>query len=161
MELFLACLLLLSAISVLLARKPVWAGLSFLVSLLTLSLFYFQLSAHFIAAMQILVYAGAIMVIFMFVIVLFQDAYQEIDEVDAQSSKLWTLFSLSLFLIVASFFLSRLVGHLPKPESAPAPFGTVASLGKLLFVDFFFPFEALIMLFLVSIVGAVYIARER
>ena len=55
----------------LLAKQPVHASLSFLLTLLSLSSLYLQLSAQFIAVMQILVYAGAILVLFMFVIVLF------------------------------------------------------------------------------------------
>ena len=63
--------LILSAMGVILLRKPLYACLSFLLSLLLLAAFYLQLYAEFIAVMQILIYAGAILVIFVFVIVFF------------------------------------------------------------------------------------------
>ena len=73
-------LLVLASLGVILCKKPVHSCLSFLLTLLLLAGLYLNLQAPFISAMQILVYAGAILVIFMFVIVLFQDAYLAIEE---------------------------------------------------------------------------------
>ncbi len=82
----LGLLLLVSSLGVLVLPKPVHASLSFLVSLLMLAVFYLELSAQFIAVMQVLVYAGAILVIFMFVIILFQDAHEQIAKYEAKSA---------------------------------------------------------------------------
>src|SRR5581483_9485736 len=83
--------LILSSLGVILFKKPVHACLSFLFSLLILAGIYLQLSAEFIAVMQILVYAGAILVIFMFVIILFQDAHEQIEKFKAQNNRLFLM----------------------------------------------------------------------
>lgn len=156
----LCSILILSSLGVILARKPVYSGLSFLLALLTLSGIYLELSAQFIAVMQVLVYAGAILVIFMFVIILFQDAHQQIHKFEAKSSPL--LLSAAAFSIfLALIFLgARLVGLAPAGKEIVGDYGTVQSLGILLYVEFFFPFEAVILLFLIAVVGALYIGRK-
>lgn len=156
----LGAILILSSLGVVFARKPVYAALSFLMTLFTLSVLYLQLHAQFIAVMQILVYAGAILVIFMYVIILFQDAYQHIKHHKMRSSPIL------LILAGASFFCTLvLLGKhfidLPKAqETLPDDFGTVQGIGKLLYIDFFFPFEAIILLFLVAIIGALYVGKK-
>ncbi len=141
-------------------RKPVHASLCFLLTLLTLAVVYLQLSAQFIAVMQVLVYAGAILVIFMFVIVLFQDAYQQIARIPAKSASLLLLGAGAAFLLVLVFLGQKMVGIPPNPEGLPDNFGTVQGLGQALYIDFFFPFEAVILLFLIAVIGALYIARK-
>lgn len=159
-EALLGILVIMSALAVILAPKPVWAGLAFLLTLITTSVIYVELSAHFIAAMQIFVYAGAIMVIFMFVIVLFQDAYLEIDKVPARTSKPWLVIAALSFLGASALFLFHLYDYSPVKAPLAPTHGTVQSLGKILFIDFFFPFEAVILMFLVALVGAVFIAKR-
>lgn len=156
----LGLILLASSLGVILARKPVHSSLFFLVTLLALSALYLHLSAQFIAVMQILVYAGAIMVIFMFVIVLFQDAYSQISQHKAQSSPPFLIAAGGAFLLALIFLGSRLTGLKPAPAQAPEGFGTVEALGKAIYIDFFFPFEAIILLFLVAMVGALYIGKK-
>lgn len=158
-EWFLGTLLILSSLGVILLRKPVQASLSFMLTLLTLAALYLQLSADFIAVMQVLVYAGAILVLFMFVIILFQDAHEQISRYQAKSlPSLLALAALS-FVGLLGLLGSRLLGITP---AVPLPdgFGTVESLGKALYIDFFFPFEAVVLLFLVAIIGAVYIGKK-
>jgi NADH-quinone oxidoreductase subunit J len=156
----LGIVLLLSALGVILAPKPVHASLSFLLTLIALAALYLQLSAQFIAAMQILVYAGAILVLFMFVIILFQDAHSQIAEYKANSSPI--LLGLAGIAFASALILvgSQLM-HWPADGNAlPPDYGTIQALGKALYLDFFFPFEAIILLFLVAIVGALYIGKK-
>ena len=158
-------ILILSALGILLAKNPVHACLSFLLTLLSLAALYLQLSAQFIAMMQILVYAGAILVIFMFVIVLFQDAYQQIEEFKAQSSVPLIIAAAVLMPIIFIFLGGQLYHDSMTMGSdalvqLPKDFGTAQALGHALYLDFFFPFEAVILLFLVAIVGAFYIGRK-
>lgn len=156
----LGLVMLFSAVGVLLARKPVHASLSFLLTLLTLALFYINLFASFIGVMQVLVYAGAILVTFIFVIVLFQDAHYQIEQHPAQSSK-WLVFAAGIAFLAALGAFSHVLFELPPAHpKAAANFGHVEGLGKALYLDFFFPFEAVIFLFLVAIVGAFYIGRK-
>lgn len=153
-------LLILSSLGVILAKKPVHASLSFLVTLLSLAAIYLQLSAQFIAVMQILVYAGAILVIFMFVIVLFQDAHEQIARYEPLSSPLLLFIAATAFLLTIAFLGTQLVGFVASKEQLPEGFGTVQSLGEALYVDFFFPFEAVILLFLIAVIGALYIGKK-
>ena len=145
---------------ILLVRNPVQASLCFLLTLLCVAALYLELSAQFIAAMQILVYAGAILVIFIFVIVLFQDAHHQIDHTPPRSRSLLLLSAGILFIGALVFFGAQLArlpyGH----EEVIQHYGTAHSLGRLLYIDFFFPFEAVIMIFLAAVIGALYIARK-
>lgn len=161
MNLFLGLILILSSIGVIAARKPVMSSLSFLLTLLTLATFYLTLSADLISVMQVLVYAGAILVIFMFVIVLFQDAHDQLSHYKPKSS-IWVLWLGAVSLMI-SFILLASQFELLRDSKAELPknYGTVQHLGKALYIDFFFPFEAIVLLFLVAIIGAVFIAKKK
>lgn len=159
-QLILGFISLLSALGVISLKKPVHACLSFLLTLLTLALFYLELQAPFISVMQILVYAGAILVIFMFVIVLFQDAYLQIGEHKAESSTLLRYSAVGLFILTALLLVSRLEHLQFSNVPLPSNYGSVQALGEALYVDFFFPFEAVGLLFLIAVVGALYIGRK-
>ncbi len=156
----LGLLIIVSSFGVILARKPVHSCLSFLFTLISLSALYLQLEAPFIAGMQLLVYAGAILVIFMFVIILFQDAYQAIKQYPAKSTPLWQTVAALLFVAVSVAIGKQIAPLLPVPEKLPAGYGSVEALGRALYIDFFFPFEAVGLLFLVAIVGALYIGKK-
>lgn len=156
----LGIILILSSLGVILAPKPVQSSLSFLLTLLTLAALYLQLSAQFIAVMQVLVYAGAILVLFMFVIILFQDAHQQIARFKARSASVFLFLAASSFILMLSLFGSRLFGLKQAQPEVSSGFGTVESLGKTLYIDFFFPFEAVVLLFLVAVVGALYIGKK-
>lgn len=157
---FLAFLLILFALGVIVIKKPVYSALSFLATLLILSIYYLEHSAEFIAAMQILVYAGAILVVFMFVMVLFQDAYQKIEQVPPKSAKGLLIVAGTLFSGTLVYFAYRLKGMEGGINKIPEGFGTVQSLGRSLYIDFFFPFEAVVIIFLIACVGALYIGRK-
>lgn len=152
-------LLILSSLGVILAKKPVHACLSFLLSLLMFSALYLHLSANFLAILQILVYAGAILVIFMFVIVLFQDIHQQIRRFVAGSSRWWLALSGLAFSLALVFVGMHFLGLSPAKE-LEGDFGTVHSLGRGVFVAFFFPFEAVVLVFLTAIVGALYLGKK-
>jgi NADH-quinone oxidoreductase subunit J len=156
----LGCILILSSLGVILLRQPVHASLSFLLTLFAVAAFYIELSAEFIGVIQILVYAGAILVIFMFVIVLFQDAHLQIEEFRPQSSPLFLSIASALFLLTLIFFGKRLIGlnHIIRDKSSA--WGSVQAIAETLYIDFMFPFEASIPLFLVALVGALYIGKR-
>ena len=156
----LGSILLLSSLGVIIVRKPVHACLCFLVTLLMLAALYLQLDAQFISVMQVLVYAGAILVIFIFVMMLFQDAHQKIDLIPGKSAKALLFLAGASFPLALLFLGKRL---LPSPilkETVLESFGTVEGLGRALYIDFFFPFEAVVLLFLIAVVGALYIAKK-
>jgi NADH-quinone oxidoreductase subunit J len=161
-QLILGIVLILSSLGVILAKKPVHSSLFFLLTLMTLAALYLQLSAQFIAVMQVLVYAGAILVLFIFVMILFQDAIQEIEDVKSKSLSLLLYLGGGTF-ILSLIYLGRQLFGMPSNNNGLNPalqFGSVETLGKALYIDFFFPFEAVILMFLVAIVGALYTARR-
>lgn len=160
LELILGTILILSSIGVILAKKPVHSCLYFLLTLLTLATTYLQLSAQFIGVMQILVYAGAILVIFMFVMVLFQDAHEKILKIKPKSAPALLVGGGICFLFSLLLFGKDLL-HIPSDtRTVSKGFGTVEALGQALYVDFFFPFEALLLLFLIAAIGALYIGKK-
>ncbi len=147
--------LIFSSIGVISLRNPVHSSLSFLLTLLLLASLYVQLSAEFIGIIQVLVYAGAILVIFMFVIILFQDAHQKIEKVKAKTPK-WLVYSSALaFSLAIGLFIFQIFGIKVENQTL-----TVQKLGEALYIDFFFPFEAVTFLFLVAIVGSLYIGKK-
>lgn len=157
-------LLLLSAIGVLTVHKPVHASLAFLVSLIMLALLYLEMSAEFVAVLQVLVYAGAILVIFMFVIVLFQDVYEQLRNLKPQTNRILIACAGAAIVGTSLFF----AGHLadldtlsPPKETLPENFGYVKKLGTTLYVDYFIPFETVVLLFILALVGALYLAKKR
>lgn len=156
----LAAFLVVFSIGVITIKKPVYSSLCFLGTLITLSAYYLEHSAEFIAAMQILIYAGAILVVFMFVMVLFQDAYQKIAITPAISSYPLLLTAGIAFIAALGFLSYRLNGINGEKNAFPEGFGTVQSLGKSLYIDFFFPFEAVVVIFLVACVGALYVGKK-
>lgn len=156
----LGSILILSCIGVVTLKHPVHSSLSFLLTLFSLAVLYLELSAQFIAVMQILVYAGGILVIFMFVIVLFQDAYQQISLFEGQSSPVFLSICVTLFIGALVFLGRSLIGLPHTRDQLPQNYGTVQSLGQALYVDFFFPFEAVILLFLIAVVGALYLGKK-
>ncbi len=149
-----------SAFGVIVLKNPIRASLSFLFSLLLLAVFYLQLSAEFVALVQILVYAGAILVIFVFVVVLFQDAYLQLNRFQQKSSPLLIALAAlsSAFLFICLVLCSRTYS-IPK-QNLPERFGTAHEIGKALYTDFFFPFEAMTLLFLAAVISSLYLAKK-
>lgn len=159
--LVLGVLMIISSIGVIITKKPVHSSLWFLLTLVLLAALYLQLSADFIAVMQLLIYAGAILVLFMFVIVIFQDAYQKIAMVKAKSLPALLIFAACTLLLTFLLIGTKYVEHAPSSHSlASNGFGSVEALGRALYLDFFFPFEAVVLLFLIALVGALYIGRK-
>lgn len=155
----LATILIFSSLAVLLLNNPVHASLSFLLSLLCLASLYLDLGAQLISVLQVLVYAGAILVIFMFVIVLFQDAHYQLSLEKSKSPPALLLLAIAGF-VFSLIALGRFLTEFKAPKTLPEDYGTAQSLGKTLYIDFFFPFEAIILIFLMALVGALYIGKR-
>lgn len=152
--------LIAAALGVILTKKPVYAGISFLMALLILSALYMGMAAQFVGIMQVLIYAGAILVIFMFVIILFQDAHREIERTAPRANRFLSWGAL-LGFCAAAFYLSWVWIELPAAkEGSLDTLSSLRALGKTLYIDFFFPFEAIILLLLTALIGTVYIAKR-
>jgi NADH-quinone oxidoreductase subunit J len=152
---------LLSAMTVFFAfftmtrRNPVTAVMSLVATFFCLAGIYATLSAHFIAIIQILVYAGAIMVLFIFVVMILNR--EEVSPMVVRPVRLVALLA-SVYLLVKFIHVAD-TGVAPM-ATVPEAFGTVANIGDLLFRDFLWPFEAISLLLLVAIVGGVVISRS-
>lgn len=160
MQVILGIILVLASLGVILAKKPVYSCLYFLLTLLVLACLYLQLSAEFIAVMQVLIYAGAILVIFMFVMVLFQNAYKKLMNTQGKSTPLLIAAAGGFFILSLIYLGKELWTFTPSGANLKESFGTAQSLGKLLYVDYFFPFEAVLSLFLIASIGSLYIGKK-
>jgi len=136
-------------------RNPVTAVMSLVATFFCLAAIYATLSAHFLAILQVLVYAGAIMVLFIFVVMILNR--EEVSPVSWRPTRLLGVAG-GVYLLVKFCRVSD-VG-LPAPGAIPETFGTVGSIGDMLFRDFLYPFEAISLLLLVAIVGGVVLSRS-
>ena len=145
-----------TAMGMLLSRNAVYSALFLVLNFITVAVFYLLLGAPFIAMSQITVYAGAIMVLFLFVIMFLNPTAPE------PRRKLWWGFgSLAAFLLAASLaaLLSNGGAH-ADPVAATEIFGSPEALAKSLFTEFVLPFEIASVLLLVAIIGAVVLAKR-
>ncbi len=155
---FMAFLTVLSALMVVLARNPVHSVLYLILTFFTLSGHYILLNAQFLAAVNIIVYAGAIMVLFLFVI-MFLNMKAAHEARNTLLTKLAaTIVAGTLFVILTGAFVKS---KLPVDTSQfNSQTGMVESLGHVLFRDYLLPFELASILLLVAMVGAVMIGKR-
>lgn len=155
-----AGLTLLAACSVVFNRHPIYSVLSLLVAMFCLASLFIMLGAFFLAALQILLYAGAVLVLFLFVIMLLNLEPEELAR-----TRVFTLRSAGA--VVALLLFAHLVRFVTSsgPEtlqtSASAQPGTVESIGRLLFTTYLIPFELISFLILAAIIGAVTLAKKQ
>jgi len=150
-----------AALLMLTNKQPVNAAMSLIVTMLCLAGIYVLLEAHLIAAMQIIVYAGAIMVLFLFIIMLLN-----IQEKEGLVSGR-KLFLQGAGIITIGFVLISVIGligsgNLPvKTQGLAEGFGTTRAVAKILFTEFVLPFEIASVLLLAAMVGAVILAKQK
>jgi NADH-quinone oxidoreductase subunit J len=151
--------LVAASLGVILARSPIHAVMSLVAAFFFLAGIYVLLLAHLLAWLQVLVYAGAIMVTFLFVVMLlnFDDTIFGVRKIKAmQVVGVAGAAGIAATVIQAV----RSMGDLPMREVAE-DFGTVRAVGRVLFTQYVLPFEATSLLLLVAIVGAVVVAKQR
>ena len=153
----------LSAGAMVLARNAVHAALLLIVNFFTLAVFFLILGSPFLFVVQIIVYAGAIMVLFLFVIMLLGVASEE-SLVERMKAQRPLAILLGLGLAAEVFFAIRLgVGistRAPGTFAAVNRGGNVRALGRLLFNGYFFPFEVTSVLLIVAAVAAMVMTRR-
>ncbi|HET9529686.1 MAG TPA: NADH-quinone oxidoreductase subunit J [Blastocatellia bacterium] len=150
-----------AALNILLQRNPLYSALSLVGTLAALSALYITLRAHFIAAIQIIVYAGAIMVLFVFVIMLL-NAPKEVPQIDKQKGLRYLAIPFAGLLLAEAFYVIQSVDltTMPAAEGSSRDVGTTFSVGVNLFTDYLLPFEVTSVLILMAIVGAMVLARR-
>jgi NADH-quinone oxidoreductase subunit J len=148
---------------VVMARKPVHAALSLVLTLFSVAVFFVMQGAHFLAAVQVIVYAGAVVVLFLFVIMLLG-----IDQEDVLDEPLPAQRPLAVAVGGALFAGLLLFAEILEPTGGPAARGSatqgdvvnVERLATSLFTDFLWPFEITSALLVIAVVGGVVLARR-
>jgi NADH-quinone oxidoreductase subunit J len=157
---FLSALAVLCAVMVVASKNPVNSILFLIVVFFAISGHYVLLNAQFIAIVNIIVYAGAIMVLFLFVVMLMN---LNADTEPPHKSK-YLMYagviagSSLLLLVVAALRRNEAVNQLTELKTGEV--GLISNLGKTLFTDFVFPFEISSVLFLSAMIGAVVISKK-
>src|SRR5262249_39837758 len=144
-------------------RRPLYSALSLVVNMLSLALLFVALSAQFLAVAQVIVYAGAVMVLFVFVIALLNPGRDEaMSREPVQVGIAVALAAAFTGLAAVLFGLGggSLFGAVGAP-SLPLDFGGIESVGGALYGDFAFPFEVTSLVLVVAAVGAVYLSRGK
>jgi NADH-quinone oxidoreductase subunit J len=159
---FFAGISLTAAVSVITQKRVFYSALSLIVCLCALAGIYMLLHAQFIAAVQIIVYAGAIMVLFLFVIMLL-DPFSNTVLRDKRRYLTYLSVLLGAAVIALLFPLLRTydLARTPRSALAAGTFGSVKDVGESLFNQYLLPFEVTSILILVAIIGAVVLAKRQ
>jgi NADH-quinone oxidoreductase subunit J len=153
-----ALIAIASALGLVLKRNAIHGALFLVVNLGSVAALYLTLGAEFLAAAQVIVYAGAIMVLFVFAIMVLIPGKEETGPDPRRS---WRLLALPVGGLLLVQVLAIVLGTSgPTPAGAPAP-GGVEAIGRLLFTDYLFPFELTSVLLLAAMVGVLLLARRR
>ncbi len=156
----LAATALISGIMVVIQVNPVRSALFLVLNFFALAGIYLLANAQFIAAIQIIVYAGAIMVLFLFVIMLLN--LRQPEEGGAQLHLGQKIIGSSLAAATLALVVYTIMNiKIPTGKEMVAGFGTTEMMAKSLFTDYLLPFEATSILLLVAVVGAVVLAKTK
>jgi NADH-quinone oxidoreductase subunit J len=160
--LVLALVAIATALGMLFSRNAVYSALFLVLNFTTVAIFYLLLGAPFIAMSQITVYAGAIMVLFLFVIMLLgADALPKTAVLPWQRPL--AIFLAALLAVEATFLLvtkARPTGSVLQPEAAVNTMDNLREMGMVLFNQYLLPFEVTSILLLVAMVGAITLTKK-
>ncbi|MCX8112228.1 MAG: NADH-quinone oxidoreductase subunit J [Bacteroidia bacterium] len=157
---------LLGGVLAVLLRDPVYAVLSLVKTMVGLAAVYFILGAEYIGAIQIIVYAGAILVTFLFVVMLVNLMPEDIPPLP-RGPKLYGALGVAILWMLTLTISLRAVLDLPDPEESHAMptnqylFGTLPPIGKVLFSAYAFPFELLSITLVIGMIGASVLVQKR
>lgn len=153
-----AIVIVVTSIGVVASRNPVRSALNLVANFFALAVLYLFLYAQFVAAVQIIVYAGAIMVLFLFTIMLLNlgSPAELADRGEIKRPITWGLALLFVIVLAGGVF-----ARLGQAQPAQDDMGTVQMVGKFLFTDWVYPFELTSILLLIAIVGAIVMAKRR
>ena len=154
-----AAVILLTAVGVVLSRNTIYAALFLVANFSFVAVLYLILGAPFIAMTQVTVYAGAIMVLFLFVIMLL--GIEKLPQTSALPGQRWFAVILGLIALVeiGLFVVARWGNVLPIGDH-PADYASPDKVGLLLFTKYALPFEITSIILLVAVVGAIVLTRS-
>lgn len=154
----LAALTTIGAVATVTHRNPLISALCLVATLFAVAGLFALLQAHFLAAIQVIVYAGAIMVLFVFVIMLLDRP--DLEAVVALRSLFTKIVGVGAVFLLVVRLIPVLRGVGARAEVGE-DYGTVRAMGRLLLHEYVFPFEAISVVLLVAIVGAVVLTKPR
>tara|TARA_B100000315_G_C14595801_1_gene599163 strand:- start:3350 stop:3850 length:501 start_codon:yes stop_codon:yes gene_type:complete len=157
---FIAALSVTTALMVVLSRNAVYSAVLLVITFFLLAVQYLLLEAYFLAVLEVLVYAGAIMVLFVFVIMLLNVGKEEKLPKLIQFQKALSVFLVVLFFIGVSLLVMNGSNEL-HVTSVQSSMGNVSALGTALFSKYLFPFEIASLLLLVALIGTVFLAKRK
>ena len=151
-----------SALAVVTLRNPVHSALSLMVCLFQVACLFVLLRSPFLAVAQVFIYVGAVMVLFLFVVMIINVRSVSLDSIMGRAGKVRTVVYV-LLAAVAVEFVAVLTGSsfAGLKLDAPGEEVTIEQLGKVLFTEYLLPFELVSVLLLVAMVGAIVLAQER
>jgi len=155
----LAAVAVWTAACMLLSRNAVYSALFLVLNFMTVAVFFLLLQAAFIALMQVTVYAGAIMVLFLFVIMLLGA-----ERTESRPSRPWQAPVAVATTVLLLGLMALALLQAPASSGVPAvtaAFGSPAAVGEMLFGDYILPFEVTSLLLLVAMVGAIVLTRRQ
>ncbi|MHB8433705.1 MAG: NADH-quinone oxidoreductase subunit J family protein [Candidatus Tyrphobacter sp.] len=163
-----AAVIVCSALWTIAASKPVYSVVALLLNFAALAVLFLSLSAEFLAMIQIIVYSGAILVLFLFVIALLSSGVAPIalgpDRLSRLAGPASFFIAIALGLVLAAVLSSHApLAHaaaLAGPAGAPGVFGSVADFGKALFTTYLLPFEITALILMVAVVGVIVLAGD-
>ena len=148
------------ALGVVWAKSPVGSLLYMVATLASLACIFVLLEAHFLAAIQVIVYAGAIMVLFLFVIMLLNLGREQALPHFMKFQRASSVMLVILFFFGVSLIMLEGSGELHQPIIKFSA-GSAYALGEALFTKFLLPFEVASLLLLVALIGTVYLAKRK
>lgn len=147
-----------SAVGLIVKRNPIHGALFLVVNLGSIAALYLMMGAEFLAAAQVIVYAGAIMVLFVFAIMVLIPGKEE---TGPDPRRRWRLLALPVGVALLLEMAAAVAARRAPPRATPAPPGGVEAIGRLLFTDYLFAFELTSVLLLAAMVGVLLLARRR
>jgi NADH-quinone oxidoreductase subunit J len=153
---------LVSAINVVAQKKVFYSAMSLIICLCAIAAEYLLLEAPFIAAVQVIVYAGAIMVLFLFVIMLL-DPFSAAVMRDKKKYLAFLAILLGVFALALLYplLISYNLGQTPKNAEISIATGSIGQVGQALFNEYLLPFEITSVLILIAIIGVVVLAKRQ
>jgi NADH-quinone oxidoreductase subunit J len=157
-----AALALLGALNLLLQKHPINSALSLVVVMMSLAVLYWSLGAEFLAAAQVIVYSGAIMVLFVFVIMLLNAGEEEHTTGSRAAYFAGIPGATAVFCLLSFVFLSesKAIGNVHLGPALTGVVSNISEISEVLFTRLLLPFEVTSILILVAILGAVVLARK-
>ncbi len=154
---FVAVAAIVSALMVVAGKNPVYSVLFLVSTFFCLAILYVMLGAPFVAALQVIVYAGAIMVLFLFVVMLLNLREPQSWDVTGQMRR-WIGFGMAAAVLLVMFVAVK--GVFDPKASLQVEMGSAASIGTALFTRFLLPFEIASVLLLAAIIGVVTLLKR-